>query len=97
MTDQHPDFSQRDTNAHVEALFLIIEADEGSISPRFEDHLEWAYAREDAREIMRYLAVYAAALGRRAYAPGPDGPGKTVKELLDEVAKIVSHSLPRPD
>jgi hypothetical protein len=97
MTDPQPNFSLGDVNAHLEALFLIIDADEGAVSPALEDRLDWTCERDDVKAIIRYLAAYAAALCRRAYQRTADDPGPTVNDVLHAVSKVVSHSVPRPE
>lgn len=92
-----PLFGLEDVNAHLEALFLIAEADEAGISPRFEDRLDMMLERQDLRAIIRYLAAYGATLCRQANQHIPGEPGPSVHEIIHGVAKIVSLSVPRPE
>jgi len=100
MSDQPPPlFGLDDVTAHLEALFLIAEADEAHVSTGLEERLDMLLGRQDLdlRAVIRYLAGYAAALCRTATHHTPDKPGPGAQELIAEVSRIVSLSVPRPE
>lgn len=99
MSNPPPLFGPDDVTSHLEALFLIAEAEEAHVSTRLEERLDMLFERDglDLRAVIRYLAGYAAALCRSATVHTPDKPGPAPQELLASVSRIVSLSVPRPE
>lgn len=90
----HPGRDLNDVNAHLEALFLI--GDMSKPDPSVIEHrLALTSHREDAADIMRYLAGYAAVLLRRLHE-FKQLPSEPTEYLLD-VGELVAESAPRPE
>ena len=90
----YPDQPLTDVTAHLEALFLIADANKPDPG-RFIDRLTMAAHREDAAAVMLYLATYAAALARRLREH--NALPSEAQDFLHDIGALVAATVPRPE
>lgn len=90
----YPDAGLSDVNAHLDALFLIADAEAGNIA-RIRDRIPLTLGQDNAAAVMLYLASYSASLLRRLRQLNalPSEPGK----FLGDIETLVANTVPRPE